>query len=115
MLTCGHTFRRLARGVNAHFSDGRSTILARLRIGPAGKHEARAILSDPEKTRSISEIAEDFCFADASSFSLAFKREFGYSPSEARYAALSGLEIGATSKTSVQSARAHFSDLLRGL
>jgi len=77
--------------------------------------EARAILSNPEKTQSISEIAEDLCFADASSFSRTFKREFSCTPTEARYAALSGLELGAMSKTRVQSARAHFGDLLRGL
>ena len=77
--------------------------------------EARAVLSDPEKTQSISEIAEDLCFADASSFSGTFKREFGCTPTDARYAALSAPELGATSKTRVQSARAHFSDLLHGL
>jgi AraC-like DNA-binding protein len=79
--------------------------------------EARAVLSNPnpEKAQSISEIAEDLCFADASSFSRTFKREFGYTPTDARYAALSALELGATSKTRVQSARAHFGDLLRVL
>jgi AraC-like DNA-binding protein len=46
--------------------------------------EAHAILSDPERTQSISAIAEDLCFAEASSFSRTFKREFGYSPSELR-------------------------------
>ena len=76
--------------------------------------EARALLSDPLTTRSISAIAEDFCFADASSFSRTFKREFGYSPSEARSAALSGMELGATPRTRVPSERAHFGELLRG-
>ena len=77
--------------------------------------EARAILSDPEKTQSISEIAEDLCFADSSSFSRTFKREFGYSPSEARYAALSGLELCVTPKTRVPSEGADFGQLLRGI
>jgi AraC-like DNA-binding protein len=49
--------------------------------------EARAVLSDPATTQSISAIAENLCFADASSFSRTFKREFGYRPSEARSAA----------------------------
>ena len=42
--------------------------------------DAQAVLSNPATTRSISAIAEDLCFADASSFSRVFKREFGYSP-----------------------------------
>jgi AraC-like DNA-binding protein len=73
--------------------------------------EAHAILSDPEKVQSISRIAEDLCFADASSFSRIFKREFGCTPTEARYAALSGLELGVTPKTS----GANFGNLLRGI
>ena len=75
--------------------------------------EARAILSDPEKTQSISSIAEDLCFADASSFSRTFKREFGFSPSEARDAALSGLELGGMPKKRGPSVAAHFGELLR--
>src|SRR6516164_922085 len=38
--------------------------------------EAHAVLTDPTNTQSISAIAEDLCFADASSFSRTFKREF---------------------------------------
>jgi AraC-like DNA-binding protein len=73
--------------------------------------EAHAILSDPEKVQSISRIAEDLCFADVSNFSRIFKREFGCTPTEARYAALSGLELGVTPKTS----GANFGNLLRGI
>lgn len=40
-------------------------------------------------SRSILSIGEEFGFADASSFSRAFKREFGLTPSEARHANLS--------------------------
>jgi len=76
--------------------------------------EARALLSDPATTQSISAIAEDLCFADASSFSRTFKREFGYSPSEARSAALSGLELGAAPRTRMRSEGTHFGELLRG-
>jgi AraC-like DNA-binding protein len=76
--------------------------------------EAYAILSDLKKVQSISKIAEDFCFADASSFNRTFKREFGYTPSEARYAALSGLEFGVMPKKCGPSAGGHFGDLLRG-
>jgi AraC-like DNA-binding protein len=74
--------------------------------------EAHAVLADPASTQTISVIAEDLCFADASSFSRAFKREFGYTPREARSAALSGL--GVTPKARVPSAGRHFGDLLRG-
>ena len=77
--------------------------------------EAHAVLSNPEKTQSISAIAEDLCFADASSFSRTFKREFGYSPSEARDAALSGLVLGGTPRTHEPSKAADFGELLRRL
>lgn len=46
--------------------------------------EARALLGDPSTNKPIAAIAEELCFADASSFSRAFKREFGHSPSETR-------------------------------
>jgi AraC-like DNA-binding protein len=76
--------------------------------------EAKAVLSDPTTTQSISVIAEDLCFADASSFSRTFKREFGYSPSEVRSAALVGLAVGAAPRQSVLSDRADFGAFLRG-
>jgi AraC-like DNA-binding protein len=76
--------------------------------------EAQAILSDPAGTQSISAIAEDLCFADASSFSRAFKREFGHSPSEARSVTLAGLAFRATPRSRELSDRADFSELLRG-
>jgi AraC-like DNA-binding protein len=60
--------------------------------------EAHALLSDPEKVQSISQIAEDLCFADASSFSRIFKREFGCTPTEARYAAPVGAGTGCDAK-----------------
>ena len=50
-----------------------------------------AILTDPETNTSISNVADEFCFADASSFSRAFKRAFGCSPGEVRSAAVAGL------------------------
>jgi AraC-like DNA-binding protein len=59
---------------------------------------ARVILSDPSTSGPISAIAEYLCFADSSSFSRSFKREFGYAQSEARYAALSGIELDVTPK-----------------
>lgn len=76
--------------------------------------EARAVLTDPATTKSISAIAEDLCFADASSFSRTFRREFGHSSGEMRSAALAGLALSATPRSSVASARADFGELLRG-
>jgi AraC-like DNA-binding protein len=76
--------------------------------------EAHAVLSDPATKKSISAIGEDLCFADASSFSRTFKREFGHSPGEVRSAALAGLAPPATPRSSVASARTDFGELLRG-
>jgi AraC-like DNA-binding protein len=76
--------------------------------------EAHAILSDPATTQSISAIAEDLCFADASSFSRTFKREFGHNPSDVRSAALAGLAPSAAPRSRVLSDRADFGEFLRG-
>ena len=77
--------------------------------------EAHAVLTDPTTTESISAIAEDLCFADASSFSRTFKREFGHSPGEMRSAALAGLVLPAIPRgLAPSSAGADFSELLRG-
>jgi AraC-like DNA-binding protein len=75
---------------------------------------AQAVLSDPVTTQSISAIAEDLCFADASSFSRTFKRDFGHSPSEARSAALTGLAPATTPRGYVRSEGVDFGELLRG-
>jgi AraC-like DNA-binding protein len=58
--------------------------------------EEHAVLTDPTTTESISAIAEDLCFADTSSFSRTFRREFGHSPGEMRAAAFAGLALPAT-------------------
>jgi len=46
--------------------------------------ESIAILSDASNVAPVGAIAEALCFADASSFSRAFRREFGASPSDVR-------------------------------
>ena len=76
--------------------------------------EAHAILCNPTTKTSISAIAEDLCFADASSFSRTFRRAFGHSPGEVRAAALVGLAPPAIPLSPVQSATADFGELLRG-
>jgi AraC-like DNA-binding protein len=68
---------------------------------------------DPATTQSISAIAEDLCFSNLSSFSRTFKREFGYSPSEARYAALAGLKPPSAPKSRLLTDRVDFGELLR--
>ena len=76
--------------------------------------EAHAIITSPATIQSISAIAEDLCFADASSFSRAFKREFGHTPGEVRSAALAGLAPPTSLRSPVPSAGADFGELLRG-
>ena len=76
--------------------------------------EAHAVLSDPATTKPISSIAEDLCFADASSFSRTFKREFGHSPTEVRSAALMGLAPSAAPRGRILSEGADFGELLCG-
>lgn len=51
---------------------------------------AYAILSDMSADKPIATIAEEFCFADASGFSRAFRQEFGISPSDQRAASRAG-------------------------
>jgi len=76
---------------------------------------ARAALCDPASRDSIAAIAEEFCFADASSFSRAFRKEFGHSPSEIRGAALSGLTPPGQPRRAMAPDAGQFGDLLRGL
>jgi AraC-like DNA-binding protein len=56
--------------------------------------ESFAMLGDSANTVSIGRIAELLCFADASSFARAFRREFGVSPNDDRAASRSGLPAG---------------------
>jgi AraC-like DNA-binding protein len=76
--------------------------------------EAHAALSDPATTKPISAIAEDLCFADTSSFSRTFRREFGDSPGKVGSAALAGLAPPATPRGHVRPEGADFGKLLRG-
>jgi AraC-like DNA-binding protein len=75
--------------------------------------ESFAILCDTSNNFSIAAIAETLCFADASNFSRAFRREFGTSPREVRTASLVGLAPAATSKVPAGSETHSFADYLR--
>ena len=55
-------------------------------IRRARLHAAHKLLTDDKDTRRVGEIAVAVGFTDASDFSRAFSREFGYSPSDARAA-----------------------------
>ncbi len=53
--------------------------------------DAHSALADPNDQRRIAEIAEQRCFADGGEFSRAFKREFGYTPSEVKFGNRTGI------------------------
>jgi AraC-like DNA-binding protein len=74
--------------------------------------EGFAQLSDISNVLPVSRIAEMLCFADASGFSRAFRREFGMSPSDVRAASLAGLPVPPW-KSAEQESIDHFSDCLR--
>ena len=75
--------------------------------------ESFAILCDTSRTFSIGRIAEMLCFADASGFSRAFRREFGITPKEVRLAALGGLPPSPTPRD--DGGAGQFRDSLRAL
>ncbi|WP_170303383.1 helix-turn-helix domain-containing protein [Reyranella soli] len=52
--------------------------------------ESFSILCDASNTHPIARIAEALCFADASSFTRAFRQEFGMTPRQVRAASLAG-------------------------
>ena len=63
----------------------------------------------------IGKVAEMLCFADGSSFSRAFRREFGMSPSDVRARSLGGLPQLAPPKKAGGSGLHSFSECLRRL
>jgi AraC-like DNA-binding protein len=74
--------------------------------------ESFTILCDSSNDLAVGRVAELLCFADASTFSRAFRREFGLSPSEARNAALSGCPLAPAPKTMTMGERS-YGDWLR--
>ena len=72
-----------------------------------------AVLSDPSNSRRITVIAETLCFADASSFSRAFRQEFGSSPTDVRAAALAGSPLQAAPKARAEADTRNFTECLK--
>lgn len=70
------------------------------------------ILSDPSSNRRIYEIATDFCFQDASTFTRAFRQEFNCSPSDVRAAAVNGTLTAAKARVHRQEPSSCYADLL---
>jgi AraC-like DNA-binding protein len=76
--------------------------------------ESFAILCDARSNLPIGEIAETLCFSDASSFSRAFRREFGMSPGEVRSASYAGFPPAPGSRELLSPEARTFTDCLRG-
>jgi AraC-like DNA-binding protein len=74
--------------------------------------ESFAILCDVSNNSSIGTVAEMMCFADASSFARAFRREFGMTPKEVRAASLGGLSPAMPKAAGARGIR-NFADCLR--
>ena len=72
------------------------------------------MLCDPQNTHSVSLVADLLCFSDPSSFSRAFRREFGMRPSDVREATYAGLPPVQPEKFPLRSRVRTFNDCLRG-
>jgi AraC-like DNA-binding protein len=70
------------------------------------------MLCDATNNLPIGKVAEMLCFADPSSFSRAFRCEFGMSPSDVRAMSFAGLPPAPTPKRPGDART--FSDCLRG-
>ncbi len=72
-----------------------------------------AALCDVSNTNQIAAIAEDLCFQDASSFSRAFRQEFGMSPRDVRASCVTGVVPVAHLKDRVGTESRSLGDCLR--
>lgn len=77
--------------------------------------ESFALLCDVSNKISIGQVAEMLCFADGSSFSRAFRREFGMSPRDVRAGAVGGSPPTPSLKNVATSGIHNFSEYLRSL
>jgi AraC-like DNA-binding protein len=77
--------------------------------------ESFSILCDASNSYPIAKIAEMLCFADPSSFSRAFRQEFGLTPRDVRAASLAGQTIALSKATRAKATGvSSFSDSLHG-
>lgn len=77
--------------------------------------ESFSILCDASNAYPIAKIAEMLCFADPSSFSRAFRQEFGVTPREVRAASLAGQKIAPSRVVGAKATGvSSFSDSLHG-
>ncbi len=77
--------------------------------------DAHAVLADPCDQRRIVDIAEQRCFTDGAEFSRAFRREFGYTPSDVRAGIRGGLPSRPATDLAANSPEERFGLLLRKL
>lgn len=75
--------------------------------------ESFSILCDARSNLPIGEVADMLCFSDSSSFSRAFRREFGISPTDVRAATYAGLPPAPQPKSPAGADARTFSDCLR--
>lgn len=80
-------------------------------IQEARLRAAHRALSRPEEAREVGHIAEEFGFYDRSTFSRAFRRAFGRTPSEVREAARTGQSAAPLSRSMAGASR--FTEILR--
>jgi AraC-like DNA-binding protein len=77
--------------------------------------ESFSMLCDPSSNVSIGKVAEMLCFADGSSFSRAFRREFGMSPRDVRAGAVGGSPPKASPRNVAWPGARSFSECLHRL
>jgi AraC-like DNA-binding protein len=75
--------------------------------------ESFSMLCDVSNTLPIAEVSASLCFFDPSTFSRAFRREFGVTPMEVRSTSRSGLQLAKHHQNSGSRQSRNFSDCLR--